>query len=99
MERGVLLAVHALESGGSQYSKTNLFLGTRLYFSGGAVATFALMRSDGAITCSGLAYGYRGLVRADDFNYAVQAAPNGTAAVVPGTNDALPNAQFYQPSC
>jgi len=94
-----LLAVHALESSGSQYAKSQTLLGTRLYFSGGAVATFVLTKSDGSVACSGIAYGYRGLIRADDFGYAVRPAANATPVVVPGTNNALPSTQFYQPSC
>jgi hypothetical protein len=42
-----LLSVHALESGGGQLTKSNLFLGSRIYFGGGAVVSFALYDSDG----------------------------------------------------
>jgi hypothetical protein len=61
-----LLAVHALESGGSQLTKSNLFLGSRYYFSGGAVASFSLYSMDGKLQCSGVSYGYRGFIREKD---------------------------------
>jgi|HubBroStandDraft_5_1064220.scaffolds.fasta_scaffold10826_2 hypothetical protein len=91
-----LISVHALEAGGSQLTKTQTFLGTRQYYSGGAVATFMLIDHGGFIRCSGIAYGYRGFVKADDIGLAI--APRiGAAnqAVVPGTQNALPNAQAY----
>ncbi|MGA9272095.1 MAG: hypothetical protein WBV67_01300, partial [Candidatus Cybelea sp.] len=55
-----------------------------------------LIDHGGFIRCSGIAYGYRGFVKADDIGLAV--APRiGAAnqAVVPGTQNALPNAQTY----
>jgi hypothetical protein len=58
-----LLSVHALESGGSQLTKSNLFLGSRIYFSGGAVATFGLYDANGTLECSGVGYGYKGYIR------------------------------------
>ena len=67
----LFLAVHMLESGGSDLTKSNLFSGSRIYFSGGAVATFALFRSDGGAICGGVSYGYRGFVAADGMSNAV----------------------------
>jgi hypothetical protein len=61
-----LLSVHALESGGGQLTKSNLFLGSRIYFGGGAVASFALYDSDGTAICSGVGYGYKGNIREKD---------------------------------
>ena len=61
-----LLSVHALESGGGQLTKSNLFLGSRIYFGGGAVASFALYDSDGTPICSGVGYGYKGNIREKD---------------------------------
>lgn len=58
-----LLVLHALESGGGQLSKSNLFLGSRIYFSGGAIASFTLYDSNSAVICSGIGYGYRGYLR------------------------------------
>jgi hypothetical protein len=62
-----ILMVHALESGGGQLTKANLFTGTKVYFGGGSVATFAVFNSDGAAECSGVVYGYRGYVREKSF--------------------------------
>jgi hypothetical protein len=73
-----LLSVHALESGGSQLSKSNLFLGSRIYFGGGAVASFALYDSSGAVICSGVGYGYKGNIREKN----VEAVLGGSAPAV-----------------
>jgi uncharacterized repeat protein (TIGR01451 family) len=61
------LTVHALESGGSQLNKSNFFYGTHIFFSGGAVMTFALYNVSGDVTCSGFAYNYRGNVREKNY--------------------------------
>jgi hypothetical protein len=66
-----LLAVHALESGGGQLTKSNLFLGSRTYFSGGAVATFSLFDTNSNLQCSGIGYGYQGYIREKDVEEAV----------------------------
>lgn len=76
--RLVLLSVHALESGGSQLTKSNLFLGSRIYFGGGAVASFALYDSDGTPICSGVGYGYKGNIR----EKSVESALTNTAPAV-----------------
>lgn len=94
-----LLSVHALESGGTELSKSQVFLGTRQYYSGGAVATFSLVKSNGTILCSGLAYGYRGYIAAGDFSYAVEPVATESAVTTPGTANALPNVRVDKPSC
>jgi hypothetical protein len=95
-----LLSVHALESGGTQLTKTQLFLGARVFFSGGAVAAFTLVEYNGSILCSGISAGYRGYIKADDFGLAVKpVAENAPAAVVPNTQDALPSGRLYPPKC
>jgi hypothetical protein len=95
-----ILSVHALESGGTQLTKTAMFLGTRVFFSGGAAATFTLVDSGGSMRCSGIAYGYRGYVKADDFALGVKpVVGTSTPSVVPATQDALPNGQGYTPIC
>jgi hypothetical protein len=66
LHRLQLLSVHALESGGGQLTKSNLFLGSRIYFSGGAVASFSLYDADGTRECSGVGYGYKGYIREKD---------------------------------
>lgn len=58
-----ILIVHALESGGTQLTKSNLFLGSRVYFSGGSVATFSLFSVAGVVECAGYAYDYNGYIR------------------------------------
>lgn len=60
------LEVHALESGGAVQTKSNLFLGSRLYLSGGAVATFTLFDHSGKVECGGVAYGYQGYVKLEE---------------------------------
>ena len=61
-----LLYLKALESGATITTKTNL-LGSKAYFSGGAVATFALFNLDGGLKCSGNAMDYGGFIKAGDF--------------------------------
>ncbi len=75
MNSVVFLTLHALESGGSQLVKTNLFYGTHIFFSGGSVATFGLYKSIGDLTCSGFAYNYRGNVREKNFDAALHDPP------------------------
>ena len=58
--------VHALESGGELLTNSNLFLGSRLYFGGGVVATFGVFSYAGAFECGGVAYAYQGYVEAKD---------------------------------
>ncbi len=62
-----VLNLKALESGGGVMSKSNLFSGTKVYFSGGAVATYALFQIDGNFICSANVYDYDGYVREKDF--------------------------------
>ena len=94
-----LLSVHALESGGTQLTKSQSFLGTRQYFGGGAVATYALTTYNGAILCSGIAYGYRGYIKAGDFSRALQPIATDSPSPVPGTNNTLPNGVSGTVSC
>jgi hypothetical protein len=81
-----LLSVHALESGGGQLTKSNLFLGSRIYFGGGAVASFVLYDSDGTAICSGVGYGYRGNIREKNIQ-TVLADPTPAVATVSTTCD------------
>jgi hypothetical protein len=62
-----VLNLKALESGGGVMSRSNLFSGTRVYFSGGAIATYALFQIDGNFVCSANVYDYDGYVRDKDF--------------------------------
>jgi hypothetical protein len=84
------LSIHALEAGGSQLARQSFLglAGTRDYFSGGAIAQFGLFSSNGFVLCSGLSYGYRGFIQADDFSHtldSLQAQPvNGVS--LPGTS-------------
>jgi hypothetical protein len=48
-------------------TKSNAFLGTRIYFNGGAVTTFGLYGFDGVVQCGGIAYAYGGYAKDDDF--------------------------------
>lgn len=90
-----LLSVHALESGGSQLTKQQLFLGSRSYYSGGAVAAFSLFNEDGSVMCTGVTFGYRGFIRAGDVTYAI-AQPGGSVSP-PGTQNLLPNTMTAAP--
>jgi hypothetical protein len=54
-----------LESGGSLITHKNIF-GSKVYFSGGAVATYALYTLNGRLSCSGNVYDYGGYFRAKD---------------------------------
>jgi len=64
-----ILVIQTLESGGNQLTKSNLFLGSRVYFNGGAVATFGLFDSDGKVECGGFAYAYGGYAKDNDFSH------------------------------
>jgi uncharacterized repeat protein (TIGR01451 family) len=66
-----MLALHSLESGGSQLVKGNTFIGTRYYFSGGAAADFSLYGLVGQLSCSGTVHGYRGFIREKDVQTAL----------------------------
>jgi hypothetical protein len=68
------LELHSLESGGGLLTKSNLFLGSRFYFSGGAIATFTLFDHTGKIECGGIAYAYRGYVKPKDVNKSLDPA-------------------------
>jgi len=63
-----ILVIQPLESGGNDVSKSNLFAGTKYYFSGGAVVAFGLYGIDGDIKCGGFAYAYGGNAKEDDFS-------------------------------
>jgi hypothetical protein len=82
------LAVHALEAGGSQLSKTNFWYGVHIYFSGGAVTTFSLYGANGDLVCSGIAYNYRGNVREKHYEAELRSGP---------THDAILNTDFPCP--
>jgi hypothetical protein len=69
------LALHALQSGGSQVSKSNIFYGVHIFFSGGAVMTFSLYEARGDLVCSGFAYNYRGDVREKNYERALRSGP------------------------
>ena len=76
-----LLSVHALESGGGQLTKSNLFLGSRIYFGGGAVVSFALYDSDGTSICGGVGYGYKGNIREKNIEAVLADAAPAVATV------------------
>ncbi len=66
-----LISVHSLESGGNTLTKANLFAGSHVFFSGGAISTFGVFRGDGSYLCSGISYGYRGFVPEDRMTAAI----------------------------
>jgi hypothetical protein len=61
-----LLWLKTLESGGSLITQSNIF-GSKVHFSGGAIATYDLFTFDGNLSCSGVAFAYGGYVKAKDF--------------------------------
>ena len=61
-----ILSLKALESGGEILTQSNLF-GSKISFSGGAIATYALFSIDGTLSCSGNVFDYGGYLRAKDF--------------------------------
>jgi hypothetical protein len=70
-----VLSVKAMEAGSDVSSKTRMFyLGNKIYFSGGAVATYSLFKFDGRLQCAGNAFDYGGFVESSDFskNYSTQ---------------------------
>jgi hypothetical protein len=82
------LALHALESGGSQLNKSNIFYGVHIFFSGGAVTTFSLYEARGGVACSGFAYAYRGNVREKNYERILHSGP---------AHDAILNTDFPCP--
>jgi len=64
-----VLLLKALESGGSLITHSNIF-GSKVFFTGGAVATYALFTPNGRLSCSGNVYDYGGYIRAKDFELA-----------------------------
>ena len=60
------LVIHPLEAGGESLTKSNVFIGTRVYYGGGGVITFTLFSPSGFIECAGTAYGYHGDVKSSD---------------------------------
>jgi len=76
------LTLHALESGGSELVKTNIFYGTHIFFSGGSVVTFSLYRLRGELQCSGTAFNYTGNVREKDVEHTLMVDDIGHRAKV-----------------
>lgn len=64
-----VLVLKALESGGSLITHSNIF-GNKVFFTGGAVATYALFTIKGHLSCSGNVFDYGGYLRAEKFNEA-----------------------------
>ena len=62
-----ILWLKALESGGSVTAERNV-LRTKISYSGGAVATYALFTLDGKLNCSGNVYDYAGSIPAKGFS-------------------------------
>lgn len=65
-----LLLLQALESGGSVLHTSNLLVGTRVSFSGGAVDTYTIFHADGEVACSGNVYNFQAPVRTKDLDKA-----------------------------
>jgi len=61
-----VLMLKALESGGAISKKSNIF-GSKMRYSGGSVATYALFSMDGELECSGNVYEYGGSIPAEAF--------------------------------
>lgn len=61
-----MLSVKALESGGALITTTNIF-GSKVHFSGGAVATYAVFSFGGDLECSGNVFDYGGYLKPGQF--------------------------------
>ena len=70
-----ILAVHVLESGGEEFTSSNIFTGTKVRFGGGLAAAFAVYHLDGTIACAGVAVAYRGDVSSGDVEKMMKSAP------------------------
>lgn len=77
-----ILLLKALESGGEVSRFTNIF-GTRIYYSGGSVGTYALFSLDGQIECEGNVYDYAGAVPFKNFDKKLRDyAPDPSSQVI-----------------
>src|SRR5208337_3007225 len=61
-----ILSLKALESGGSVITKNRAIGPDRVFYTGGAVATYSLFSFDGELTCSGNVFDYVGLTKLED---------------------------------
>ena len=96
--------VHALESGGNTLTKGS-FWGTRVFFSGGSVATFDVYKATTQrLLCSGVGYAYRGFVTENQMGTGIDdnPAPGSTPTPAPGAasspqnhDDALPRMHYF----
>ena len=55
-----LLYLKFIKAGGSHNTKTNLFKGTKMTETGGAIVAYNLFKANGAVTSSGVCYAYIG---------------------------------------
>lgn len=94
-----LVSVRSLESGGNVLTKSNLFAGSHVFFSGGAASTFDVFKGDGGIICSGVSYGYRGFVGESSMNTAVSDAQTPGAKATDANRDSLPPANHFTSNC
>lgn len=92
------VTLHSLESGGNTMTKSNLFAGSHVFFSGGAVSTFSLYGPDGTVICSGISYAYRGFVPEDKLNAAIADSQN-PGTLTDSTGDAQPPIGHYTSNC
>lgn len=76
-----VLFLKSFESGGSIVTKSNLF-GSKPFFDGGSITTFALFTLDGDLQCSGNAFAYGGHVEADKFDFDSEMKKTLTSSLV-----------------
>jgi len=81
-----VLWLKALESGGTVTNEGNI-LGSKVRYSGGAVATYALFSLDGTLDCSANVYSYGGRLRTKEFleSFADQGPESKSKAVMPSS--------------
>lgn len=77
-----VLWLKALESGGSVSQHSSIFA-TKVWFSGGAVDTYAIFRMDGELVCSGNVYNFQSPVRTSDLAKSFRAKPATTTVDSP----------------
>ncbi|HEY1866760.1 MAG TPA: hypothetical protein VGG70_00595 [Candidatus Cybelea sp.] len=97
------VSVHNPNSGGTTLTAA-AFLGSRVFYSGGAVSTFSIFDANaGTLLCSGISYAYRGSVSQHQMQLGINDAqnpglPNGAATSPPST-DVLLAAGYFTTNC
>lgn len=79
-----LLALKALESGGTELKSGNAIRGTKTSYSGGSVGTYALFRLTGSVVCSGVFYNYAGALESSKIPKMLEGSQTGSPGKLVG---------------